>query len=71
MPRPITTRAIAPNDRNRTVWNVLTQAVPRMPPKNTYDMTTVATIAPPSQYGTRPPLIARSAVPPPMTPMMM
>ena len=35
MPRPITTSAMAPNDRNRTVWKVLTQAVPRMPPKNT------------------------------------
>jgi hypothetical protein len=34
-------------------------------------MTTSATIAPPTGYGTRPPLIARSAVPPPITPMMM
>ena len=35
MPRPMTTSATAPNDRNRTVWNALTHAVPRMPPKNT------------------------------------
>ncbi len=34
-------------------------------------MTTSATTAPPSQYGTTPPVIARSAVPPPITPMMM
>ena len=33
--RAITATAIAPNDRNRTVWKVFTQAVPRMPPKNT------------------------------------
>ena len=58
MPRPITTSAIAPNDRNSTVWKVLTHAVPRMPPKKTYDITTSATTAPPSQYGTSPPVIA-------------
>jgi len=33
--RHLTVTAIAPNERNRTVWKVLTQAVPRMPPKNT------------------------------------
>ena len=35
IPRPITTSATAPNERNNTVWNAFTQAVPRMPPKNT------------------------------------
>ena len=35
MPAAITDTATAPNTRNRTVWNVFTQAVPRMPPKKT------------------------------------
>ena len=35
MPRPITISAMAPNDRNSTVWNVFTHAVPRIPPKKT------------------------------------
>jgi hypothetical protein len=34
-------------------------------------MTTSETMAPPSQYGTSPPLTADSVVPPPMTAMMM
>jgi hypothetical protein len=35
MPVAITITATAPKPRNRMVWNVFTQAVPRMPPKNT------------------------------------
>ena len=35
MPRPITTSATAPNERNIAAWNALTHAVPRIPPKNT------------------------------------
>ena len=35
MPAAITATAIAPNDRKSTVWNALTHAVPRIPPKNT------------------------------------
>ena len=32
---PMKMMAAAPNVRNRTVWNALTHAVPRMPPKKT------------------------------------
>ena len=35
MPAAITVTAIIPNIRNSIVWNVFTQAVPRMPPKKT------------------------------------
>ena len=35
MPALTTETAIAPNSRNSIVWKALTQAVPRMPPKNT------------------------------------
>ena len=35
MPRAMTATATAPKTRKSTVWNVFTQAVPRIPPKNT------------------------------------
>ena len=35
MPAAMTATATTPKLRKRTVWNVLTQAVPRMPPKKT------------------------------------
>ena len=35
MPWPITTKAIPPKSRNNVAWKVFTQAVPRIPPKNT------------------------------------
>ena len=35
MPRAMTATATAPNTRKSTVWKVLTQAVPRIPPKKT------------------------------------
>ena len=71
MPQPITTKEMVPNARNSVVWNVLTQAVPRMPPMKTYVITTRPTMALPSQYGTRPALTAASVEPPPIMPMMM
>jgi hypothetical protein len=35
IPALTTDTAMAPNSRKSVVWNAFTQAVPRMPPKNT------------------------------------
>ena len=67
----MTNTAIVPNSRNSVVCSAFTHAVPRMPPRNTYAITTDETMAPPSSYGMKPLVIARSTVPPPITAMMM
>ncbi len=35
IPEPMTLMAMTPKTRKRSVWNVLTHAVPRIPPKKT------------------------------------